>query len=49
LEVKLPGFSQSDVKPEQQRLADLGELVIVTSEVEALEVMRKETHGTVEH
>lgn len=41
IEIKLPGYSPSDVTPEQQMRVDLGEMVIVTSELEALEAMRE--------
>jgi hypothetical protein len=41
IEVKLPGYSPSDVSPAQQKLVDDGESVIVTSEIEALEAMQE--------
>lgn len=50
-EVKLPGYSPSDVRPEQRMLYEAGEIAIVTSEIEAIEVMRiaksafENTHG----
>lgn len=40
LEVKLPGYSPSDVRPVQQVLYDNGETDIVTSTEEALAVLR---------
>lgn len=39
LEVKLPGYSPSDVRPLQQLLADNGETTIVTCLEEALEAL----------
>jgi len=41
LEVKKPGYSPSDVRPEQRILAEAGKIVIVTSEMEALEAMQE--------
>jgi hypothetical protein len=39
IEIKLPGYAPSDVRAEQQALAEEGVIVIVTSESEALEAM----------
>lgn len=41
MEIKLPGYCPSDVRPEQRMLAEAGEIAIVTSELEALEIMNR--------
>lgn len=42
IEVKKPGYSAPEVRPEQRMLAEAGKIVIVTSEIEALEAMQGE-------
>lgn len=42
LEIKLPNYSPSSVRPEQKKLVELGESCIVTSEQEALEAMQNQ-------